>query len=401
MRRGFRVTWFQPIPSESASVPRGERRTATGGADSSFQSDPVMRSLVFSLTVPLVLLATACPAADSNRWTMLVDVGGREIEGMPLAWSSKQVFLLARDGRLWDFVPNQTNHFRKTSSAFSSFSPAEIRAGLERELGAQLEVTGTRHYLVAHPRGQSVWANRFEELYRSCVHYFSLRDLKIHEPEFPLVAIVWPKREDFFRYAQHSGSPVRPEVLGYYSPTTNRVALYDQGNGAHTQRVWQHNDATIIHEATHQMAFNTGVHNRFSPTPMWLAEGLGTMFEAPGVWNWRDYPRQGDRINRNRLAQFRQWQSHGRAPGEFATLIGSDRLFQTNPSAAYAEAWAWVFFLTETYPQKFSQYVQRVADKGNFTDYPLVRRNADFSSIFGSDLRMLEKHFLAFIAALE
>ena len=123
-----------------------------------------------------------------------------------------------------------------------------------------------------------------------------------------------------------------------------------RGRGPTGSRAWQQNEATVIHEATHQMAFNTGVHNRFATTPLWVAEGLGTMFEARGVWNWRDYPDQGDRINRERLAQFRQWRSIGRKPGDFVNLLGSDRQFQSNPAAAYAEAWAWVFFLTETYP---------------------------------------------------
>lgn len=345
-------------------------------------------------------LVSAAAATDRPRWTMLVDIGGHEVEGMPLEWSRQHVFLLARDGRLWDFAPNKAERFRKTSSYFSSYSAAEIRAGLDRELGGKLEVTGTGHYLVAHPKGKEAWAARFEDLYRSCVHYFNLRGLRIHEPEFPLVAVVWGRREDFLRYASTQGTQVRPDILGFYSPTSNRVTLYDQGAGAAGNRAWRQNEATIIHEATHQVAFNTGVHNRFSHTPTWLAEGLGTMFEAPGVWNWLSYPNQRDRINRARLAQFRQWLAKGRKGGAFVNLLSSDRQFQSNPAAAYAESWAWVFFLTETYPQKFSQYVQRVASRPNFEDYASPRRLSDFTAIFGDDLRMLEKHFLAFIAGL-
>jgi hypothetical protein len=156
----------------------------------------------------------------------------------------------------------------------------------------------------------------------------------------------------------------------------------------------------IIHEATHQMAFNIGVHNRFSTTPKWLAEGLGTMFEAPGVWAWRDHPLQRERINRDRLTQFRQWVKMGRKSGAFVNLLSSDRLFESNPPAAYAEGWAWVFFLTETYPQKFGQYVAKTAARPDFEAYPLARRLSDFTSVFGTDLRMLETHFLRFIEAL-
>jgi len=333
---------------------------------------------------------------------MRVDLGNSEVEGMPLAWTKQHVFLLARDGRLWDFAPNKTRDYHKTSSVFSSYSANEMRAALERELGGRLEITGTGHYLVAHPRGKGgQWASRFEDLYRSCMNYFRLHDFKIHEPDFPLVAIVWPKREDFLRYAQLEGTPLRDDILGYYSPTTNRVALYDLASGSGANRMWRQNDATIIHEATHQMAFNTGVHNRFASTPTWLAEGLGTLFEAPGVWDWRNYTQPADRINRGRLTQFRQWLKSGRTAGAFVGLLGSDRQFQSNPAAAYSESWAWAFFLTETYPQKFSQYVQRTAARPNFKDYPMAQRISDFTTVFGDDLRMLEAHFLRFIGGLK
>jgi hypothetical protein len=225
--------------------------------------------------------------------------------------------------------------------------------------------------------------------------------MRVREPDFPLVAIVWDRREDFMRYAATQGTQVRSDVLGFYSPKTNRVTLYDQSGGHSSNRTWQANDATIIHEATHQVAFNTGVHNRFAPTPTWLAEGLGTMFEAPGVWDWLNHPNRRERVNRPRLAQFRSWLARGRKTGDFVGLLGSDRQFQANPAAAYAESWAWVFFLTETYPQKFAEYVRRVAERNDFEDYPLARRISDFTTVFGGDLRMLEKHFLNFIAGLD
>ncbi len=345
-----------------------------------------------------VLLGGPAIAAERSRYTMLVDLNGREIEGAPLAWSRQRVFLLGRDGRLWDFAPNQTDKFRKTSSSFSSYSAAEIRAGLERELGGRLQITGTGHYLVAHPPGKEAWAQRFEDLYRSCIHYFRIRGLELHEPEFPLVAVVWGHRQDFVHYANSQGQQVRSDVLGFYSPSSNRVTLYDQGHG--NNRAWQQNDSTIIHEATHQVAFNVGLHNRFAKTPTWLAEGLGTLFEAPGVWNFREHPLLSERINRGRLAQFRQWQTHGRKPGAFAQLLSSDRQFEVNPPAAYAEAWAWTLFLTERYPQQYAQYVHKVAMRPNFAEYPAARRVADFTAAFGTDLGRLERFFLEFTDAL-
>ena len=104
---------------------------------------------------------------------------GREVEGVPIYWNDEQVHLLGRDGRLWQFEPTEASDFRKTSAHFHGYSPSEFRAVLLRELGGGYEVSGTGHYLVAHPRGQrDKWAERFEELYRSFVHYFSVRGLR-------------------------------------------------------------------------------------------------------------------------------------------------------------------------------------------------------------------------------
>ena len=110
--------------------------------------------------------------------------------------------------------------------------------------------------------------------------YFSVRGFHLQEPEFPLVAIVWPDQQSFARAcaADRGGSAMG--ILGYYSPVSNRIMLYDIGGGRGSDDDWRQTSATIIHEATHQTAFNTGIHRRFSDSPRWLVEGLGMMFEA-------------------------------------------------------------------------------------------------------------------------
>src|SRR5690606_892049 len=116
----------------------------------------------------------------------------------------------------------------------------------------------------------------------------------------------------------------------------------------------------IVHEATHQTAFNTALHRRFAQTPTWVIEGLGTLFEPRGVWNSRDYPEQEDRINRERLDYFKAYRKSGRQPLSLMNLVADDRLFQTNPLAAYAEAWALTFYLTEKMPQKYGEYLAKI-----------------------------------------
>lgn len=350
----------------------------------------------------LLLAFSAAPLRGENNLNMTLeaDVNGKKLSGRPLSWSDDRVYLLERDGRLAEFRPEEAKNFKKASGNFHGYSAGEMRLALERELGDKLEVTGTGHYLVAHPRGQGEqWAERFEDLYRSFVHYFSVRGFQVQEPQFPLVAIVWNKQADFVRYAQSEGAAVGPGVLGYYSPTSNRITLFD--STSKNDKNWQQNASTIIHEATHQTAFNTGVHSRFGLPPRWVGEGLGTLYEAPGLWDPRTYTQQSDRINRGRLAQFRQYLASGRPSGAFLEIINSDRQFQTNPAAAYAEAWALTFFLSETEPRKYNQYLAKTAALPPFGEYPAARRLADFTSVFGSDLKMLEANYLRFIEGLK
>ena len=68
---------------------------------------------------------------------------------------------------------------------------------------------------------------------------------------------------------------------------------------------------------------------------------------------------------------------------------------------AYAEAWAFSFFLVEKYHEKYCRYLALTADRPVFKDYGQAERMKDFVKIFGSDLRMLEAHYLRFIDELE
>jgi len=352
------------------------------------------------------LLVSVCVIPAHARspagWMVELELDGRKIEGMPLAWNREEVHLLGRDGHLWQFAPGEAKNYRKTSSRFQSYSTSKLRAVLLRELGDAYEVSGTGHYMVAHPRGErSQWAQRFEDLYRSFVHYFSVRGFDLEEPPCPLIGVVCRNRREFFAYSASRGLPAGYGVLGSYSVESNRIVLYDLTGGKGDAAGWEHTASTIIHEATHQTAFNTGVHSRFTMPPLWVAEGLATMFEAPGVYHSRSFTGQGDRINRLRFRHFNELVVPRHKPELLAALVASDRPFRTHPSVAYATAWALTFYLMETDRGKYAEYLTRTAERPPFQDYPAAARTADFTQVFGDDWRMLEARLLRFIAGLK
>lgn len=340
------------------------------------------------------------PLSAEER-TVSINVKGRRLEGMPLHVSEQQIALLSRDGQLVTFAPSDATTYTKPVDGFRGYTSSEMRGLLAREFGNSFEVSGTGHFMVVHPVGQKdKWAARFEEVYRSFIHYFQTRGLRPAEPKFTLVAVVFPTRTDFQHYCATHKLPVDPSILGYYQSTSNRILMFDVTAERASNVPWQLNAETIIHETAHQVAFNTGVHARFTPTPRWVAEGLGTLFEAPGVWNALQYRSQQDRINRGRLEAFKEYAAARRKRGTLAEFVSSDRLFDTDPDAAYAEAWALSFYLAETQPRLYAQYLAKLARLPAFADYSGGQRLKDFSEIFGANLALVESRMLGFVGDL-
>lgn len=346
----------------------------------------------------LVVAAAARPLAAASAKGMLeVQLGGRWIEGCPLAWNTAEVVLLGRDGRLWSVAFREVTDFRRSASQFRAYTPSEFRAVLLRELGPGYEVSGTGHYLVAHPAGQrDRWAGRFEQFYRGFVRYFAVRGLVLQEPPFPLVGVVCRDRRDFVRHADGQGVRPSQSVAGYYENASNRIVLFDAWAGQ-APAAGEQDLALVFHEATHQVAFNTGVHNRLSPPPLWLAEGLATLFEASAVWEGDPSGPAANRVNRRRLADFRSLVLPPHRPQLWQELVASDELFGTEAVPAYAAAWALSFYLCETQAQAYAQYLSRTARRAPLGRYERAERLADFQVVFGADWRMLEARMLRFL----
>ena len=190
--------------------------------------------LLGRLTAPGAIifgLSIAVAASLPSQITMDALVRGLRVQGTPLAWSNEKVVLLGRDGALIEFAPGEAQDYHKTGDNFAPYSHSVLRGMLGTEFGPKYEVTGTGHFLVVHPKDQPQLAQRFEDLYRSCIMYFSVRGFQITDPQFPLVAIVFANHDEFRRYALKDTVPAGAGLLGYYSPYTNRVALFDIGDG--------------------------------------------------------------------------------------------------------------------------------------------------------------------------
>ncbi|MEN1681156.1 MAG: DUF1570 domain-containing protein [Planctomycetota bacterium] len=339
--------------------------------------------------------ASKAPAAD---WTMTALVDGQPVEGKPFAWSRSVIQLLGSDGRLHEFSPGEAKNAKRRREPFRPLSSADVRKQLYREFGGGMEISSTSHYLVVHPPGaSSAWAGRFEDVCRSLLSYLRVRGFSAREPEFPLVAVAFPNRGGYDRFVAQSGTKPIPGALGHYDHYSNRVVLYDVTGG---DGDWTETAATVIHEATHQVAFNTGVHIRGADAPYWVPEGLAMLFEPRAVWRPRGSDTRADRINAERLDDFLHFSKDGQAPYSLAEFAATDEPFRRNAAAAYSQAWTLAFYLAETQPRQYSAYLASLAARPPLASYTAAERVADFRNAFGDDLAIVEANLMRWVRGL-
>lgn len=324
-------------------------------------------------------------------------VNGKRQTLLPVGFDTHSVVALTANGSMLQLKQGDLKD-PKVVPQFQVYSPQQMRAELLHEFGRHFEVSGTGTYLVVHPQGaRDLWADHFEELYRSMVRFFRARQFPIHAPKFPLVAIVFYSQKQYTDYCQRILKSDVSGTCGVYLHNTNRIYLYDDTKGVDTNSPrWQENLSTIMHEAAHQTAYNCGIHDRAAETPVWLVEGLGCLFEGKGVYNAFKFRKTEDRINIGRLYSFKK-DVLVDAESSIASVVASDSLFRRNPVRAYAVAWGMTFYFSEREPQKYMRYLRQVAQHEPLTPYPASLRVQEFNEIFGDDYEMLSARITRYL----
>jgi hypothetical protein len=326
------------------------------------------------------------------------------------------LLLIGQDGRLWPVEKPQLVSREAAQEPFRAYSSTVLGKQLQTELGVGFDLVVTKHYVVctrAH-RAYAQWCGSlFERLYLSFHNHWKQRGMKLSEPEFPLVAVVFPNQNEFAAFATKDAGADAATAKGYYSISTNRMVLYDltssdgdaAGNEADINRrlaAVPYNIATVVHEATHQIAFNSGMHTRLADNPLWLVEGMAMYFETPDLSSKTGWKTAGA-VNDERLGQFRDFLAGRRKPDSLATLIASDARFNDAGQMpdAYGEAWALTQFLIRTRKEAYVGYLNTLAAKPRLVFDTPAERLAEFRAAFGDDLKQLDAEMLKQVKRLK
>ena len=329
--------------------------------------------------------------------------------------------LQTRDGTIWFVQPEETVSRSTDETPFVPYTPEELGDRMLAELPLGFKVHHTNRYVICFSTSLAYaqWCGSlFERLHRAFTGYWKNCDFELTEPEFPLVAVVFADKRSYMNYARPEVGDAVGSIAAYYSFKSNRMVMYDLtgaeargGAGGRASSSTQiarilsqpraaHNVSAIVHEATHQIAFNCGLHARYSDCPLWFTEGIAVFFETPDVGNSRGWRKIG-LVNRLRLTQFHQYYRHRRADS-LLTLISDDARFRDVRQApdAYAEAWALTYFLLDHRTEEYIKYLQLLsAKKPQHWDDPAARL-ADFKEAFGEDLQELDRDFIRVIGGL-
>lgn len=364
--------------------------------------------------------APASPAGAMDRVKLKREGLEQELVGRILEKAEDNGLLFeTRDGTLWTVPPEEQLAVTKDDEAFSPLPPGKLAEQMLKVLPAGFETLQTKHYLICFntSRAYAQWCGSlFERLYQGFSNYWSNRGFEPREPERLLVAFVFADRTSYGRYARGELGDAVDSIIGYYSLKTNRMTMYDltgtagrPGERGSAEQINQtlarpeafKTVATIVHEATHQIAFNCGMQQRYADIPLWLSEGMAVYFESPDLDGGNKGWRTIGKVNVPRLVMFRQY-LRTRPKDSLSTLLKEDVRMRNPQSAghAYAEAWALNYFLINVKAKQYQEYMKVLAAKTPLVWDTPEERLAQFQQTFG-DLDVLDKEFVRYMQRLK
>jgi hypothetical protein len=323
------------------------------------------------------------------------------------------ILLQSDDGALWSIERAEIQHRARLDSPFKPLTSAALSEKLISEMPAGFRSYTTPHYVVVYntSRAYAQWASSLlERLYKAFTNYWEGQGIELHEPEFPLPVFVFASRNEYDQASREDLPGGTGNIIGFYSLRSNRVNMFDltgveavrasgsRGSAREINHMLSQPAAvplvaTVVHEATHQIAFNCGLQSRYADIPLWLCEGMAVYFEAPDLTSTRGWRGIG-RVNYPRLETFRKNLANWHNESLEQLLRDSHRFRDPRTAAdAYADAWALNYYLIKYQPKAYTAYLKVLAEKHPLVDDTPEERLEEFREHFG-DLGKLEGEFL-------
>ncbi|WP_197356573.1 DUF1570 domain-containing protein [Aureliella helgolandensis] len=335
-------------------------------------------------------------------------------------YADGSLLLLTPDGQLWTLLHDEIQSIHDIDEPMQAATSKEIYEQFKEQLPPGFSVHKTRHYVMVYNTSPAYvqWAGElFEGQYSRFYNYWKSHGIKLDEPRFPLVALVFSDKASYSRYATHEIGQSAESMIGYYNMKTNRMVSYDltgvDGSVPNGRRVTrtqivkqvlaqpqaERTVSTIVHEAVHQLAFNSGLQVRLAANPLWVCEGLAMFFETTDIGNTRGWGAIG-KVNYHNYVMFGKYLP-SRKPASLPELISDDSKFRDSATAsqAYPESWALTYFLMMTRNKDFVAYMKSMQQLPPLGETSPRERIDLFKQHFG-ELGELDQDFLRYVTRL-
>lgn len=274
-----------------------------------------------------------------------------------------------------------------------------------------------------------------EQVYESFLLRFYSQGVTLDVPQERLKVVLFNDERDYLRFATDL-SPDLSSAIGFFQPDINISFFYDHTTSERFQTLRtlsavltaQYDEAfrnkdkdtiqladtisllvaieqenadieVVSHEATHQLAANTGLLPRQVRIPQWVHEGLATYFEAPDDATWSGM----GAVNEQRLERYR-YLLPDRVHSRIDFIVG-DEIFKYAASHdgvlfGYGQAWALTHFLLERHFAEFLAYYRRLGEMPpDIIMSPQVLTML-FDDTFQSDRNTLDAEWHAYMRTL-
>lgn len=329
------------------------------------------------------------------------------------------LLLLAEDGQLWSLKQEDIVSIAASDEPLQPLSQDEMFARCKEQLPAGFNLHKTKHYVLIYNTSEVYvkWvAELFEHLHRNFYSYWRTKGIRLDEPRFPLVALVFSDKASYLSYAEREIGESAKAMIGYFNLRTNRMVTYDltgvdgmvpSGTRIPNERVVrqvllsqpnaERTVATIVHEAVHQLAYNSGLQVRLADNPLWLSEGIAMFFETPDARSDKGWGSIG-KVNPHNLRLFAQYLPNRPADSLLSMLTDDNRMRNAKTAThAYSESWAVTYFLMTTKSKPFAAYLKELAELSPMAEPLSSRERIDqFKKHFGEDLEDLDRDLLNF-----
>ena len=327
-----------------------------------------------------------------------------------------------RDGYWRVIQPKDVIEQWSDGTKFEPYTRKELKKRLQAEFPKAFRILETKHYMIVFDTtpAYATWCgNLLEQLDTAFLEHWQAKGFELVEPEFALVAVIFADYDNFVRCTESEVGPAVTEISAYYNQQSNRIVFYDLTGrevyggvrGSINQRIREIMSrpesskavSTFVHEATHQISFNCGMFQRYASCPLWVSEGIATLYETPDFNSVKAWS-SNIKVNRIRLNRFYRYFSERNPREPMKKLVLNDELFQFSNGdtvmESYATCWAMMHFFYTKHSDKLVEYLKIISQRKPHIPYERESRLSDFESVFSDDWDSLHRAFYNYVGEL-